>query len=228
LPVVSILIPTTHSRLIFIKQLFKYIYQQDYLGEKEIIILNDGDKKLNNVPIQDNTKCRIINLEGKNTIGFKRNLLNDEAKGDILIYFDDDDYHLPTRITHTVESLISGNNLIAGSSKLFVFNTSNQKIYKYGPYGRYHSGAGSMGFYKEYSKTHRFDDLKNIAEERSFTNNFTEPMNQLDPQKTILVINHQYNTFDKNLSSKKRRTVFQKEFFLKDDDDLRFYDNLEK
>lgn len=224
---VSILIPTTINRFIFLKQLFKYIYKQDYLGEKEIIILNDGHKKLSNIPIQDNTKYRLINLKTKNTIGYKRNLLNDEAHGDILIYFDDDDYHAPTRITHTVESLIGGNNLIAGSSKSFVFKASNKKIYEYGPYGRNHSGAGSMGFFKEYTNYHKFDELKNNAEESSFTKNFTEPMTQLDAKKTILVIHHQQNTFDKDLSTKNNSSIYQKEYFLKDDDDLKFYDNLE-
>ena len=216
-----------NSRLIFLKQLFKYVCKQNYLGEKEIIVLNDGNKKLNNIPIQDSTKYRLINLKTENTIGYKRNLLNDEAKGDILIYFDDDDYHLPTRITHTVESLIGGNNLIAGSSKSFVFKTSNKKIYEYGPYGRYHSGAGSMGFFKEYTKNHRFDELKNNAEESSFTKNFTEPMTQLDAEKTILVIHHRQNTFDKNLSTKNNSSIYQKEYFFRNDEDLKFYDNLE-
>ena len=56
LPFVSILVPTTPNRLKFLTQLFKYIKKQDYLGKKEIIVLNDGTKKLKNIPIQDSTQ----------------------------------------------------------------------------------------------------------------------------------------------------------------------------
>ena len=227
LPFVSILIPTTFYRLLFLKQLLKYIYRQEYTGNKEVIILNDGNEDIKDIDIQDNIKCKLVNLKTKNTIGYKRNFLNELAKGDILIYFDDDDYHLPTRISHTVESLIGGNNLIAGSSRSLVFKTSDKKIYEFGPYGRYHSGAGSMGFFKEYIKNHRFDESKNNAEESSFTKNFTEPMNQLDAEKTILVVHHKQNTFDKNLSTKRKLSIFQKEYFFKYDEDLKFYQNLQ-
>ena len=83
-----------------------------------------------------------------------------------------------------------------------------------------------MGFFKEYSKIHRFDEFKKNAEESSFTNNFTEPMTQLDAEKTILVIFHQNNTFDKKLSTKTNLSIYQKDYFLTNNNDLKFYDNL--
>lgn len=224
LPFVSILIPTTTSRKAFLPQLFRSIARQDYEGKTEIIILSDEDYESINIP--KNTNLRLINSKFKTTLGYKRNLLNNEAQGDILIYFDDDDYHMPTRINHTVQSLINGKNLIAGSSKSFVFRISNQIIYEYGPYGKYHSGCGSMGFFKQYIKNHKFDEEKNYAEESSFTNNFKEPMNQLDPEKTILIVHHKLNTFNKNLSDKQNLSAYQKEYFIRYDEDLKFYENL--
>lgn len=224
LPFVSILIPTITTRKAFLPQLFRCIARQDYEGKKEIIIFSDEDNERMN--ISKNINLRLINSKIKNTLGYKRNLLNNEAQGDILIYFDDDDYHMPTRINHTVQSLINGKNLIAGSSRSFVFRISNQNIYEYGPYGKYHSGCGSMGFFKQYIKNHKFDEEKNYAEESSFTNNFKEPMNQLDPKKTILIIHHKLNTFNKNLSDKQNLSPYQKEYFIKYDEDLKFYENL--
>ena len=224
LPFVSILVPTTANRKAFLPQLFRCIVRQDYEGEKEIIILNDVDNESINIP--KNINFRLINCKFKSTLGYKRNLLNNEAQGDILIYFDDDDYHMPTRINHTVQSLINGKNLIAGSSRSFVFRISNQSIYEYGPYGKYHSGCGSMGFFKQYIQNHNFDEEKNYAEESSFTNNFNEPMNQLDPEKTTLIIHHKLNTFNKNLSDKQNLSTYQKEHFIKYDEDLKFYENL--
>jgi len=52
-------------------------------------------------------------------------------------------------------------------------------------------------------------------------------MNQLDAEKTILAVHHKQNTFDKNFSTKKKLSIFQKEYFLKCGEDLKFYQNLQ-
>ena len=42
----------------------------------------------------------------------------------------------------------------------------------------------------------------------------------------ILVIFHQNNTFDKKLSTKTNLSIYQKDYFLTNNNDLKFYDNL--
>ena len=41
----------------------------------------------------------------KMTLGAKRNYMHRFARGDIIVYMDDDDYYPPTRISHAVETL---------------------------------------------------------------------------------------------------------------------------
>jgi hypothetical protein len=116
---------------------------------------------------------------------------------DIIVYIDDDDYYPPTRVSHAVEKLKNSNALCAGSSEIHLwFNTLN-KMYRFGPYGPNHSTAGTFAFKRELLKQTRYEDNAVIAEEKYFLKNYTIPFIQLDPLKTILVISHEQNTFDK-------------------------------
>jgi hypothetical protein len=54
-----------------------------------------------------------------------------------------------------------------------------------------------MAWRKSYANSHTYDETVTHAEERSFLENYANPMIQLDPMKVMLVISHSENTFDK-------------------------------
>ena len=54
-----------------------------------------------------------------------------------------------------------------------------------------------MAFKREYLLTNQHDNTAMRAEERSFTNNFTNQMVKLDAMQTIICISHSSNTFNK-------------------------------
>lgn len=222
-PFVSILTPT-YNRRKFISQYLKYIRQQDYSGRIEVLVADDGTDPVEDLLILDN-RFRYFRFNEKKTLGFKRNLLAQEAKGDVLINMDDDDYYPSTRISHAVNQLLLSDKLIAGCSHAYVLNALFEQLYEVGPFGENHATAGTLAYVKEYIKNHSFDDDLSIGEEPSFTNNFTEPMIQLNPLKTILVIQHQQNTWDKSRSSK-RPTKYKLKDFIKSNDNRRFYRSL--
>ncbi len=68
-----------------------------------------------------------------------------------------------------------------------------------------------------------------MAEEKHFLKNYTIPLIQLDPIKTILVFAHQYNTFDKRRLLKNinpnfvRETRLTPKFLIRDKEMLDFY-----
>ena len=63
---------------------------------RELVIINHGDYELKiGHPI-----VREIMVPGKNTLGDLRNIGINEAKGDWIIQWDDDDYHHPHRILY--------------------------------------------------------------------------------------------------------------------------------
>ena len=201
-PFVSVLTPT-YNRAKFIPSLVECYRAQTYPKDRmEWIILDDGSEKVGDL-ITGLTKglpnIRYIALEEKLNIGAKRNLLNKEAKGDICVCMDDDDFYSPERVAHAVHKLMSvpGVNL-AGSSEVYMHFSDTGEIIKLGPYGKNHATNGTMAYKKEYSKSHFYDESLTFAEEVSFLEQYKHTMIQLDPMKVMLVMSHNDNTFNKN------------------------------
>jgi glycosyltransferase involved in cell wall biosynthesis len=142
-------------------------------------------------------QVKYVRLETKLPIGTKRNMTHALAKGDILVYMDDDDYYPPSRISHAVESLCNSNALCAGSSVIHVYFDHLQKVIEFGPYGPNHATAGTFAMKRALLAHTSYQETAEMSEERFFLKNYTIPMIQLDPMKTILVVSHLQNTFDK-------------------------------
>uniref|UniRef100_A0A6C0EUJ3 Glycosyltransferase 2-like domain-containing protein n=1 Tax=viral metagenome TaxID=1070528 RepID=A0A6C0EUJ3_9ZZZZ len=199
LPRVSICTPTFNRRPFF-KGLIDSVLAQKYPKDKiEWIIVDDGTDKIEDL-LKDIPFVKYISVE-KMTLGRKRNFMHEQCSfkndDDIIVYMDDDDYYPVERISHSVEKLTGCSALCAGSSEIYIwFNTLN-KMYRFGPYGPNHSTAGTFAFKRELLKQTSYEDNALLAEEKHFLKNYTIPFVQLDPLKTILVISHEQNTFDK-------------------------------
>jgi glycosyltransferase involved in cell wall biosynthesis len=198
-PFVSVLTPT-YNRRKFLPSMIECYKSQTYPQDRmEWIILDDGTDCVKD--IFDAVKIpnlRYIRLDEKRLIGAKRNILNAEAKGDIMIAMDDDDYYHPERVSHVVQKFAQNPSIeLAGSSEIYMFYTDTKKIYQFGPYGPKHATNGTMAYRKSYAKSRLYDETVTHAEERSFLENYIHPMIQLDAFKVMLVISHSENTFDK-------------------------------
>jgi glycosyltransferase involved in cell wall biosynthesis len=187
----------------------------------EWIILDDGQESCEDI-LKEETKglpnIRYIRMDYKVNIGEKRNILNKEAKGDIIICMDDDDYYCPERVSHVVEQFGKYPKIeLAGSSELFVYYTDTKDIYKVGPYSENHATNGTMAYRASYAKTHVYDEMVTFAEEKSFLEEYKHPMIQLNSRKVMLVISHQDNTFDKNiLRTNESKYIKQTSLTIKD------------
>lgn len=202
-PFVSVITPT-YNRRRFIPTLIQCYENQDYRKDRmEWIILDDGQDKVKD--LFDQAAKRIPNLryialpEGeKLLIGAKRNRLNQEAKGPIIVAMDDDDYYPPSRVSAVVNAFKQQPKIeLAGSSEIYMYYSDIQKIYRLGPYNPNHATNGTMAWRKSYADTHKYDETVTHSEERSFLDDYKHPMIQLDPFKVMLVMSHSENTFDK-------------------------------
>lgn len=199
LPFVSVCTPTFNRRP-FIEMMFQCFRNQTYPRSRmEWIIIDDGTDKIQDlVNTSDISQIKYFAVDQKMTLGAKRNFMHSKTVGDIIVYMDDDDYYPPERVEHAVEALtLNKGAMCAGASEIYVFFKHIQKMYQSGPYGPNHATAGTFAFRKQLLDDCRYDDGASLAEERSFLKNFTIPMVQLDPLKTILVFSHVHNTFDK-------------------------------
>jgi glycosyltransferase involved in cell wall biosynthesis len=167
----------------------------------EWIVLDDGEDCVKDVfdeAAKSIPNLRYIRHTKKLLIGAKRNILNREAKGEIIVAMDDDDFYFPERVSTVVVNFARNKGIeLAGSSHIYMYYTDNKKIYSLGPYANNHATNGTMAWRKSYANTHTYDETVTHAEERSFLENYVNPMIQLDPMKVMLVISHSENTFDK-------------------------------
>ena len=198
-PFVSVITPT-YNRRRFIPHLIQMYKNQDYPADRmEWIILDDGSD-----PVEDLFKdLKIPNLkyiceEEKQTIGAKRNRLNKESCGDIIVAMDDDDYYPPERVSAAVAAFKKSPGIqLAGTSEVYMYYSDIETIYKFGPYNKNHATNGTMAWRRSYADSHQYDEYVTHAEERSFLDDYKHPMIQLNPFKVMLVMSHTENTFDK-------------------------------
>lgn len=187
--------------------------------QRELIILDDSENDNTEIINKYNKgNIRYVRLTNKTKLGKKRNLLNQLADGTNIVCLDDDDYYPPSRIGHAIFKMTSSKTNICGSSVLHIYYSASpsiqKEIYEFGPYGKYHATNGTMAYNISYLLKHCYIDNAEKAEEGYFTNNFTEPLTQLDPFKTMLCIAHKTNTFDKGqiIKSGKKTNYKWKDF----------------
>jgi glycosyltransferase involved in cell wall biosynthesis len=196
---VSVVTPT-YNRRRFIPYIIKCYQNQIYPKEHmEWIIYDDGSDPVgdlfNGLSLPN---IRYIYNGVKQKIGYKRNRLNELARGHIVVAMDDDDYYPPERVHHVVQVLRANPRyMLAGSSEIYMYYSDIKTIYKVGPYGFNHATNNTMAWTGMYGKTHKYDETVTHAEESSFLEDYKNPLIQLNPYKVCLFISHSKNTVDK-------------------------------
>lgn len=93
----------TFGRPAMLNEAVECFLRQDYPGPKELVILNDQPGVTYRF---DHPEVRVINLDKRvETIGRKRNLCVEACRGQVILPWDDDDIHLPWRISVTIQEM---------------------------------------------------------------------------------------------------------------------------
>ena len=205
---VSIVTITQYIRFNCLLNLYELIKLQTFKNIIEWTIVegskntDDGLKNKNQIlefieqNNNNNFKFNYIEYTGKK-LSDLRNLGNTSCIGDIIVCMDDDDYYPSERVSSAVEALDNSPYLIAGCSDIYLYEYLLDKLYKFKGFHQYHSTNNCFAFKKEYLLNHKHDSGLIMSEEKSFTNEFKEPMIQLNSKKCIVVSSHNFNTFNK-------------------------------
>lgn len=227
-PFVSICTPTFNRRP-FIPFMIKCFEHQTYPRDKmEWIIIDDGTDKIEDL-VAHLPYVQYFKYDKKMTLGKKRNLMHQKSSGQFIVYMDDDDYYPPERVSHAIETLQDNPKaLCAGTSEMHIYFKHIQQMWQFGPYGPNHSTAATFAFRRELLNQTKYDDTSCLAEEKAFLKDYTIPFVQLDPTKSILVISHMHNSFDKkNVLNNKNQYVNlspkQISDFIKEPEMMQFY-----
>jgi glycosyltransferase involved in cell wall biosynthesis len=100
----------TYGRVEMLEEALHSFLQQDYPGEKEMVIVNDYPlQKL----IFDHPQVKIFNLnETFSTIGEKENFATKQCTGNIVCQWDDDDIAMPNHLVNVAKFFIPGSNIL--------------------------------------------------------------------------------------------------------------------
>ena len=210
-PSVSILTITQYSRRKCLENLIELIKAQIYNNIIEWVIVegsqNQADADANADHLESQAEqlallnLNVIYIQYQDKPRFLSDLRNDgnlKCRGDIIVCMDDDDYYPPTRVSHAVYRLSTSKKLIAGCSKAYIYFYQTDQFFKYKGFGENHSTNNCMAYKREYLYNNSYELGLKKAEEASFTKDFTEPMEQLDPSKCIIMSGHNNNTVDKS------------------------------
>ena len=206
-PTVSIITITQLKRFNCLEIARDLIKEQTYKNIIEWVIV-EGSKTQKDAEINSKNIKQLIENSGLDfsivyvewanvKLGELRNRGNKTCKGDITVVFDDDDYYFPDRIEHAVNKLINSPAKIAGCSAVMIYDYFLDRLYKFKQFNPNHSTNNCMAWKKEYLDNNTHDSNKEMAEEASFTKEFSQQMVQLESEHTIIVSSHDGNTFNK-------------------------------
>jgi glycosyltransferase involved in cell wall biosynthesis len=135
------------------------------------------------------------------TIGGLRNVCIEkalQAGADYIVFWDDDDYYPPERISCGIEALQKNPEAdISASSHMYVLLTKENVLMEVGPFGATHGTAATYTIRRRYVETHRFPE-KARGEEYEFTKQWSAKLIQVPAEKTIVVMGHSRNTVNKS------------------------------
>lgn len=197
-PTVSVLVPTRDRRA-FLPALLRCIAHQDWPAEDlELIVVDDGADPVGDV-FAGLPNTTYLHLGQRVALGTKRNRLVELARGELLVNFDDDDYHPPDRISRSVAHLRAEDVAVVGRSDLAFWDRDTDLVHVQPVIGPKHATAGSMTFRRAWWEKTPFQ-AQSHTEERQFLANFTAPLAQLPgaPWDTVLAIAHGANALPKN------------------------------
>jgi glycosyltransferase involved in cell wall biosynthesis len=157
----------THNRRHFVPKAIEYFQRQDYFN-RELIILDDGTDSVEDLVPKD-PRIHYVRQVHKGTIGSKRNLACERARGEIVVHWDDDDWMADWRISYQVQSLLKQQMDITGLDRLIFCSpaTGQSWRYAYSKGGTPWVAGGTLCYTKAFWQRNRFADI-NVGEDTRF------------------------------------------------------------
>ncbi|MEA2692453.1 MAG: hypothetical protein QOJ16_1840, partial [Acidobacteriota bacterium] len=127
-PLVSCIMPTADRRA-FVPRAIDQFLRQDY-PNAELIVVDDGTDRVADL-IPADPRILYLALDGKRSVGAKRNLACAEARGEIILHWDDDDWMADRRIRVQAEALVSTDVEISGLPRLYFHDLAADESWEY-------------------------------------------------------------------------------------------------
>jgi glycosyltransferase involved in cell wall biosynthesis len=196
LPLVSCIMPTFDHRQ-FVPRAIHYFLRQDY-SRKELIVMDDGTDPVADLIPADN-RIRYVRLDQRIMLGAKRNLSCEQARGDLILNWDDDDWMAPSRISHQVQALLDASAEVAGMRRLLFFDHAHRTpwLYEYPPSGRLWLAGGTLLYTRQFWKRNPFPNVRVGEDTRFIWNSRAARATEIDALDLYVALIHPANTSPK-------------------------------
>jgi ADP-heptose:LPS heptosyltransferase len=157
----------TADRRAFVARAVEYFLRQDY-AERELIVVDDGRDAVGDLLPEDG-RVRYVRLEKKLSVGAKRNLACEAARGRIIAHWDDDDWHAPHRLSYQVGALVEADADACGISTLLFYEPKHARgwLYTYPPREKLWLSGSSLCYRREFWARNPFQEI-NVGEDARF------------------------------------------------------------
>jgi glycosyltransferase involved in cell wall biosynthesis len=157
----------TYNRRAMVPLAVDYFLRQDY-PHKELIIVDDGSDRVGDL-VPDDGRFRYIRLAERGTVGSKRNVACEQARGEIIAHWDDDDWHAPHRLRYQVTALLETNADVCGINRLLFYDARSRQAwrYDYPPTEPFWLSGSTLCYRRSYWAQHLFADI-NVGEDAYF------------------------------------------------------------
>ena len=231
-PPISIITPT-YNREKLIEIAFHNLLATDYPHDKiEWIVVEDNEskekmysEKIMSFQVQvPNIKLKYIPIEGRMSVGEKRNIGVENASNDIILFMDDDDHYPFTSFRRRVAWLLKGkkgkrDNSIACCTTIALYDlkygTSAVNVPPFDiPFGQRISEA-TLTFKKSAWLEKKFSDVS-VGEGESWVTGREDQVIEMPPQQIIVAFTHGENQSSRKIPEGKPACFwgFPKEYLL--------------
>ena len=188
------------------------------------MIVDDGsDAIIDLVPADE--RIRYIRLREKTTVGAKRNLACEQARGTIIAHWDDDDWHAPHRLRYQVEILLREGADLCGINTLLFYDIENGRAWQfvYPSEKKVWLSGNTLCYKRTFWISNRFANI-NVGEDARFVWGSRRERIAILPDATF----HVGMIHRQNVSPKKTNGMYWKPYSLEEvrrllGDDWTFY-----
>lgn len=197
-PLVSCIMPTA-DRPRHVARAVEYFGRQDH-PRRELVVVDDGDVSVERL-VAGVPGGRYLRVAPGLSLGAKRNLACERARGEIIAHWDDDDWYAADRLSVQVGDLRSSGAEVTGLADLLFWDVRSQRAWRY----RYDDGrspwlhGATLCYTADAWARRRFADLS-TGEDNDFLSRFVEAETSAGARRDVFVgIIHESNSSPKHL-----------------------------
>jgi predicted O-methyltransferase YrrM len=163
-PRLSAILPTADRRRFIPAAIAQFLAQT--ITDAELVILDDGTDNIADL-IPGDPRIRYHREETRRIIGDKRNRLCQLARGEIIVHWDDDDWHAPDRLARQIAALDASGADITGLDRIAFLSDDGTAAwdYQWQGKGRWVYGA-SLAYRRRWWERHPFPAIRSGEDTR--------------------------------------------------------------